>query len=232
MAQAAAAQVEADAVAYDRDVRERREREAEEAATILEAQFTERVSNGGDGRDEGDSGELPGPPVGTWVEKHTRNLQTLRPSGATIMNGLTTIKVQELAEYMEKFLCGDPWRKLKESFLVDSLIAIAERCRGVEEAQKVYSFISMLNYINFAFKTESYVFILPDVLNNSPYYNIDSIRKSKKYWSAVQVLEEEFKGMQGFKTRTLTRWLAAGAKMAMLAGAGERIFILFLYVFK
>lgn len=150
----AAAQVEADAIAWDQEVEEsvrrRRQREAREAARLVEAQYEDELNTVG--------AEVEGLPVGTWVKQVTRNKQTLRPTGATIMNSLTTIKVEELASYMEKFLSGDSWKDAVELFQVNTLVAIADRCKKVEEAQKAYSFVSIINYINFVFKAEAYVF--------------------------------------------------------------------------
>lgn len=120
----AAAQVEADAVAWDQEVDElvkrQRKRGAREAARWLEAEFEDEPDVAAEG--EGPS-KLP---VGAWVKQPTRNKQTLRPTGATIMNGLTTINVEELASYMEKFLSGDTWKEAIELFFVNTLVAIAD----------------------------------------------------------------------------------------------------------
>ncbi|KAF9458319.1 hypothetical protein BDZ94DRAFT_1333489 [Collybia nuda] len=205
IAYSAALEVEAEAEAYDREF-ERLEQQCVEALSIAQMLETELGDDTNCVFTGLDSTNLQ---EGTWIEKKSRNKQALRNNCITILNALTSIDVQEVVNIMGPLIQGLPWKEGAKVYQVDTIVAIAHRCKKCDETQKAMAFVSILNYINFTFKAEV-------------------LQHAQSLPNATRVLEEEFKDLtDSFSFTTLQKWLSNGAKMAFLAGAGS-IYLLML----
>jgi hypothetical protein len=183
------------------------------------SQKQSRDKHGGTKSQKQSCWEVTGSPANT-VATNAEAFRVLASLCQGAASNLEDSSSQEWIQSMKALVEGQRWIDENGAFVVNSLKSLVARCKQSLEMAAGVKFVTMINMLQLAAKTDRWVFILslPTVINK---INLFSLKRLHNM-SSVDDIYRRFLNMSGApKMSTFCKWVGHGTKFATCAGAGE-----------